>query len=309
MPIYNSYPYTNLHQMNLDEVIMEVESFKAQLASLTQQINQITGYLEAISVSDTEVDIDRNVVIDGSLTANEIVGNFNIDAASADKLNVNGGAVDNPVYFTNGVPTPTGSTLTKSITGNAGSADKWSTARSITLQGDVTGSTFIDGSGNVSLLTTIQGTTPSEISTIPNDLTIDGNLTLTSGHNIVQGNLNGNAATATTLTGLTATVSELNYVDGVSSAIQTQLNGKQATITGAATTVTANDLTASRALVSNSSGKIGVSAITSTKLGYLTDVTSNIQAQINGKQSTITYGTTDPDPSDGSIGDIYLKIA
>jgi hypothetical protein len=34
---------------------------------------------------------------------------------------------------------------------------------------------------------------------------------------------------ADTLTGLTATITELNYVDGVTSAIQTQLNGKQTT--------------------------------------------------------------------------------
>lgn len=38
----------------------------------------------------------------------------------------------------------------------------------------------------------------------------------------------GNAATATTLSGLTATVAELNYVSGVTSNIQTQLNGKAA---------------------------------------------------------------------------------
>lgn len=37
---------------------------------------------------------------------------------------------------------------------------------------------------------------------------------------------NGTAASATTLSGLTATVTELNYVDGVTSNIQTQLNGK-----------------------------------------------------------------------------------
>lgn len=36
----------------------------------------------------------------------------------------------------------------------------------------------------------------------------------------------GNSATATTLTGLTASVAELNYVAGVTSAIQTQLNAK-----------------------------------------------------------------------------------
>ena len=35
---------------------------------------------------------------------------------------------------------------------------------------------------------------------------------------------------ADTLTGLTATITELNYTDGVTSNIQTQLNGKQATI-------------------------------------------------------------------------------
>ena len=35
---------------------------------------------------------------------------------------------------------------------------------------------------------------------------------------------------ADTLTGLTATITELNYVDGVTSGIQTQLNGKQATL-------------------------------------------------------------------------------
>ena len=41
-----------------------------------------------------------------------------------------------------------------------------------------------------------------------------------------KGALSGNANSATTLTGLTATVTELNYVDGVTSNIQTQLNNK-----------------------------------------------------------------------------------
>jgi hypothetical protein len=54
--------------------------------------------------------------------------------------------------------------------------------------------------------------------------------TLTAGTFV--GDLTGNASTATsaatavTLTGLTATITELNYVDGVTSAIQTQLNAK-----------------------------------------------------------------------------------
>jgi hypothetical protein len=184
------------------------------------------------------------------------------------------------------------------------------------------------------------------------------------------------ASTATTLTGLTSTVAELNYTDGVTSAIQTQLNGKQpldadltaiaaltptggafivgngstwvgqtdstarsslglgtiatqnsasvsitggsisgitdlavadggtgsstasgartnlglaigtdvqAQITGAATTITSSNLTASRALASDGSGKVAASSVTSTELGYVSGVTSAIQTQLNAK--------------------------
>lgn len=70
--------------------------------------------------------------------------------------------------------------------------------------------------------------------------------------------------------------------------IQTALTSKQDTIVGAASTITENNLTASRALVSNSSGKVAVSDITSTELGYLDGVTSNVQTQLSGKQPTIS---------------------
>lgn len=53
------------------------------------------------------------------------------------------------------------------------------------------------------------------------------------------------------------------------------------TITGAASTIKDNDLTANRAVISNSSGKIAVSSVTSTELGYLSGVTSAIQTQLN----------------------------
>ena len=93
------------------------------------------------------------------------------------------------------------------------------------------------------------------------------------------------AAELNKLDGVTATATEINYLDGVTSAIQTQLNGKAASshshpvsqVTG---------LTASRALVSDSSGHPAVSTVTSTELGYLDGVTSAIQTQLNGKAST-----------------------
>lgn len=74
----------------------------------------------------------------------------------------------------------------------------------------------------------------------------------------------------------------------VTLAEKTTWNGKQDKITGAATTITDDNLTANRALVSNSSGKVAVSAVTSTELGYLDGVTSNVQTQLNSKQPKIT---------------------
>lgn len=119
---------------------------------------------------------------------------------------------------------------------------------------------------------------------------------------------------------------EIGYLDGVTSAIQTQLNGKAAsththaisdvtnlqtsldakanlagpTFTGTTTiatgSVTGNltvggDLrdtgwTASRALATDASGNAVTTAVTATELGQLSGVTSAIQTQINGKANT-----------------------
>lgn len=63
----------------------------------------------------------------------------------------------------------------------------------------------------------------------------------------------------------------------------TALAAKQDTITGAATSITSANLTASRALASDGSGKVAVSSVTSTELGYLSGVTSALQTQLNAK--------------------------
>ena len=67
------------------------------------------------------------------------------------------------------------------------------------------------------------------------------------------------------------------------SSLQTALTSKQDVIVGAASTITNNNLGADRALISNSSGKVAVSNVTSTELGYLDGVTSNVQTQLNKK--------------------------
>lgn len=66
----------------------------------------------------------------------------------------------------------------------------------------------------------------------------------------------------------------------------TQLGTKQATITGGATTIATTNLTVSRALASDASGKVVVSGTTSVELGYLSGVTSSVQTQLNGKAAS-----------------------
>lgn len=66
--------------------------------------------------------------------------------------------------------------------------------------------------------------------------------------------------------------------------LQTTLNGKQATITGAASTVTTSNLSVNMAMLTDASGKIAASStVTSTELGYLDGVTASIQAQLDDK--------------------------
>lgn len=110
-----------------------------------------------------------------------------------------------------------------------------------------------------------------------------------------------NAGTAFT----TVTPTELGYVDGVTSAIQTQINTKQAVVSG----------------------------VNDTEIGYLDGVTSAIQTQLNAKAPTAsptftgtvtgaTFTTTSAtngafvmrniytatsDPSGGSDGDVWIK--
>jgi len=91
---------------------------------------------------------------------------------------------------------------------------------------------------------------------------------------------------------------ELGHLDGVTSAIQTQFTAAETrrtnNIAGAVSTITTSDLTASRALVSGSGGKVEVSAITSTELGHLDGIGQNINSNLAALAAGIAAsGTTD----------------
>lgn len=105
-------------------------------------------------------------------------------------------------------------------------------------------------------------------------------------------------ADSNTSNALSAHINTFNTtVEGLNTAI----GNKQATITGAASTVTTNDLTANTVVIANDQGKLAASSISTTKLGYLTDVTSNIQDQLNAITSDINGINT-------SIGNLNTAI-
>ena len=88
-------------------------------------------------------------------------------------------------------------------------------------------------------------------------------------------------------------LTELAYVKGVTSAIQTQINTKApSTAPTFATSITGSYLTASEMLITDGSKNIVSAAVATypslTELTYVKGVTSAIQTQINAKQGTLT---------------------
>jgi len=109
-----------------------------------------------------------------------------------------------------------------------------------------------------------------------------------SGPQITGGTITGGTISGSTvISGLTTKIAVADGGTGSGTAGGALTNlGAQATITGGATTITTSNLTASRALSSDASGKVAVATTTLTELNYVNGVTSAIQTQLNAKQTT-----------------------
>ena len=125
-----------------------------------------------------------------------------------------------------------------------------------------------------------------------------------------------NASTA--LSAVSAT--ELGYLDGVTSAVQTQLNAKQPTVTNVSDTEIGYLDGVTSAIQTQLDAKLAtataastyqpiVSGVDNTEIGYLNGVTSAIQTQLNAKQSIVS-GVSDTEISylDGVTSAIQTQL-
>ena len=171
-----------------------------------------------------------------------------------------------------------------STTGNAATATALATARTFQLTGDVeaSGVTF-DGTGNVSL-TTVIGTGAIVNADVNTSAQIAyGKLALTNG--IVNADINASAAIDWSKIAPSSTVSttELGYLDGVTSAIQTQIDSKLATATASSTYAPL----ASPALTGVPTAPTATAGTNTTQVATTAYVGTAINNHIDGAPSTL----------------------
>ena len=134
------------------------------------------------------------------------------------------------ISFSGGIGVSGSANFVGDLTGNADTATTLETSRAISLAGDLSGSASFDGSTNITITATVQ---PDSIA-LGTDTTGDYVATLTAGTGITLANNSGENASPTVTVDTTViqarvtnvTDTEIGYLDGVTSAIQTQMDLK-----------------------------------------------------------------------------------
>lgn len=121
---------------------------------------------------------------------------------------------------------------------------------------------------------------PKNLGLYNNDLSVPRKKDLNALETRIKTNEDDIAMAQSDIEGLSGDVGTLKTDVGQ---VKTALGSKQDTVVGGASTIVEDNLTANRALVSDASGKVAVSEVTSTELGYLSGTTSKVQDQLNSK--------------------------
>lgn len=142
----------------VDTTIAEInQHLTNSLANVTQSIAATSSTASSLSVKvSSAVNQVNSAASNASSVASSAVSNVNSVASSAASyIAIN----DAQLVHKTGTETIAGdktftSPINGQLSGNAATATKWQTARTLALTGDVTGSVAMDGSGNVSMATT-----------------------------------------------------------------------------------------------------------------------------------------------------------
>jgi hypothetical protein len=252
------------------------------------------------------------------------LNSYTIDASTYD--------VDSKVYYANGTHYFYGTIngdLTGDVTGNADTASKWATARTLSLTGDASGSVSIDGSGNMSLSVAVANDSHthafSNLTGKPTTLAGYGitdaytETEVDSAISVALANLTGNASAAfDTLQEIQTAVT--NNDTDIATILSTQANKADKTTTisagagltgggslGANRTISHAD-TSSQASVNNS-GRTYIQDITLDAFGHITGISSATETVTDTHYTSLnvigaTGTTTNASTTNGNT---YLK--
>ncbi len=252
--------------------------------------NTAIGVTSASTGNFTNVDILGNATVTGTLGVTS--------TATLASVDINSGAIDGTVIgatsaaagtFTNvdvSGDITVGGTINATVTGVSSEATKLATARTISLAGDVSGAADFDGSSNITITTVIAD--DSHNHTIAN---VDG----------LQAALDAKPDGLSDL-GVTALSTELNYVDGVTSNIQTQLDTKLSSVDLSSYT---GDVDITGELLVDSYNETFAAVTSSSNATTINCEAGNVFTHTLSENTTFTFSNP---PSSGTAYGFSLKV-
>lgn len=188
MPIYDMYPYTNLHELNLDWIIKVAKETQDALTDINTLVSDLSDLYDCLharpDLSPPRLVCDYDFYVSGNIDAtshnlkcsginctliyasadiyaNDFHGSLDGNASTASYAssagnlnNLSIGSSTGPIYLANGVPMACGTSLGVSVTGSSASAGKLSAAKTFELTGPITGSVSTDLDSGMSIATT-----------------------------------------------------------------------------------------------------------------------------------------------------------
>jgi hypothetical protein len=238
----------------------------------TVQHSTFTGAVGEVTVDTTK---DTIVVHDGTTAGGFPLAKESAiaDFATLSDISVTDSGGDGSLSYnsTTGVITYTGPSATEVRAHFSAGTGITITNGAVAVDSTIATKTYADTAAS-NAAAALVASAPSISTALGNRLRIDVN---------TQSLTSQQKANALTNLGITADVTEINYIDGVTSAIQTQLDAKAPSANPSFTgTVTLP-------------GTTSVGNVSSTELGYLDGVTSAIQTQLDSKLASSSYTAAD----------------